>query len=138
MTETTRTERPRLFCVRCNPQQLHPTDRRATERGGHVMAFSRREARERRDMRLDRRGRHDRRVAASQHPESQHPNERERRKIDGRRAFDGYAWFEGCLEEAVQENWRLAEEDPGPSLPRAQPRLVVCPKCVDSSDSSGG
>ncbi|MBF0370746.1 MAG: hypothetical protein HQL52_14950 [Magnetococcales bacterium] len=47
------------------------------------------------------------------------PEEIERRETIGRRPFDGHAWFDGIIEDALEGAWEVQDEG----------RYVVCPKC---------
>ncbi len=109
----------RLFCVHCNPQYLYRPDRRVVHSGppGQVVDFP-----EQRN-RSDRRRRRDRRVAADL------PLGMEDRRAGtrGRRFCDGYAWFDGCIEEAVQAQWLVDGWDE--SADAEVPARVVCPTC---------
>ncbi|MBF0096913.1 MAG: hypothetical protein HQM04_01330 [Magnetococcales bacterium] len=109
----------RLYCRHCNPQDFYKPDRRAVQSQvlATVLPFV-----DKRRLQSDRRQRLERRRA-----DLSPPGVRDRRSAhSGRRFCDGYAWFEGCLEEAIQAHWHVewreeSEDD--------RPAVVLCPKC---------
>ncbi|MBF0399710.1 MAG: hypothetical protein HQL90_02965 [Magnetococcales bacterium] len=110
----------RLFCGHCNAQCFYHPDRRASqqlESATNLLPFV--------DLRKkkDRRRRHERRLV-----EELPAGMIERRSGSwGRRCRDGYAWFEGCIEEAIEANWyvRMVDDAADSGLPAT----VLCPKC---------
>lgn len=110
----------RLFCARCNPNNVYPKDRRTPRPGplATILPFPSLNQR----TQADRRKMHNRRVMAHFPPKE--PN---RRELKGRRPFDGYAWFEGCIERAIQEGWLVEDSDELPA--HASVGYVLCPDC---------
>ncbi|MBF0160716.1 MAG: hypothetical protein HQL88_00375 [Magnetococcales bacterium] len=109
----------RLFCAYCNPDCFYQEDRRIAnpEQRGSVLPF----ADHRRNP--DRRRRLERRVETMAPPG---PVER-RGRSRGRRAQDGYAWFEGCIDEALQGQWYVEQVEEGEDS--EHPAVVLCPRC---------
>ncbi|MEO5363134.1 MAG: hypothetical protein H7838_05870 [Magnetococcus sp. DMHC-8] len=110
----------RLFCASCNPQDFYRPDRRSPPgegTWGTLLLF----VEQRR--RTDRRRGPDRRVA-----DLLPAGLTDRRvMIRGRRFRDGYAWFEGCVEEAIHAHWQVDWCDE--ACDADAPALVLCPKC---------
>ncbi|MEO5340202.1 MAG: hypothetical protein H7837_06750 [Magnetococcus sp. MYC-9] len=109
----------RLYCAYCNPHRFFHPDRRAAQQGplGELVSMEEHRRKKARRQSLERRicmglpaGMADRRGASP-----------------GRRCRDGYAWFEGCIEEAMQAQWLVAVVDD--AVDSEQPALVLCPKC---------
>ena len=118
-------EQERYFCERCNPENVYQKDRRETDSQpllSNVISFSEAERRKRKD----RRKRYERR---NRDPIVRMPERRSSAK--GRRPFDGYAWFEGCIEEALQAQWRVEEVTVSSASPS---RRLLCPRCGQSKD----
>ncbi|MBF0461134.1 MAG: hypothetical protein HQL87_07045 [Magnetococcales bacterium] len=109
----------RLFCAHCNPNGFYLRDRRATDSDVLCAVLPFTEQRKQKDRRQVT----DRRVADLL-PEGM---ANRRCAVQGRRFRDGYAWFEGCIDEAIQANWHI-EKDRDGSDPDA-PATVLCPKC---------
>ncbi len=109
------------FCTSCNPKRHYQRDRRQLSRReemDRVLAFpdmKERRAKERR-ARKDRRRRGDRRIFDRPLPKG---IDQDRRQSKGRRLYDGHAWFEGMLEEAVNHGWVKAGKN-----------MCLCPRCV--------
>lgn len=109
----------RLFCGHCNAHCFYHPDRRATQVGmtGELLPF--------RDQRRhgERRRIPDRRIV-----EALPPGMTDRRSEKrGRRFRDGYAWFDGCIEEAIQAQWYIEMVDDASDT--GVPATVLCPKC---------
>ncbi len=109
----------RLFCAYCNHRYFYRPDRRTFHAGslGTVLPFEEQRTRTDRRRVLERRvadalptGMADRRGAAR-----------------GRRFRDGYAWFEGCIEEDIQSKWQM--DMVGELSDSDAPVVVLCPKC---------
>ncbi|WP_130471185.1 hypothetical protein [Candidatus Magnetaquicoccus inordinatus] len=109
----------RLFCGQCNPQDFFRPDRRAAQAKvlATVVPFV-----DKRRQQTDRRQMFDRRRV-----DLPPPGQWDRRcPQPGRRYSDGYAWFDGCLEEAVRAHWHVQWEEESED---DRPALVLCPKC---------
>ncbi|MBF0184792.1 MAG: hypothetical protein HQM06_10450 [Magnetococcales bacterium] len=109
----------RLYCGQCNPQDFYRPDRRAAKLNlqARVLPFV-----DKRRLQLDRRQTLDRRKI-----DLPPPGQWDRRTpIRGRRFCDGYAWFEGCLEEAIRSQWHVEWHEEGED---DRPARVLCPKC---------
>lgn len=119
-------EQERLFCEKCNPQNVYQKDRRETDLeslASNVLSFS--DAEERR-RRKDRRRGFDRRSRDSVSDVSER-----RSPVKGRRPFDGYAWFEGCIEEAILAQWQVEEANVSTA---AVSKPFLCPRCRQNRD----
>lgn len=111
----------RLFCARCNQERVYQKDRRVTntDQVADILPFSP----------IDQRNQADRRkVKKRRVTELFSPGMVDQRKSRGRRPFDGYAWFEGCIEDAVKERWVVREVD---DLVSVALKIVLCPECSD-------
>ncbi|MBF0141346.1 MAG: hypothetical protein HQL74_13840 [Magnetococcales bacterium] len=108
----------RLFCDQCNPRDFYRPDRRAVLEGPPCAILQFVEQR----TRTDRRQVQDRRIM-----DALPAGMTERRTATrGRRFRDGHAWFEGCIEEAIQSQWLVAVDESSDSN---EPALVLCPQC---------
>ncbi len=108
----------RLFCDQCNPRDFYRPDRRATPDRPPCTVLQFVDQR----TRTDRRRTQDRRVRDAL-PEGMIDR---RAATRGRRFRDGYAWFEGCIEDAIQSHWQVVVDE---SLGSDEPALVLCPQC---------
>lgn len=106
-----------LFCTSCNPQGAHERDRRVLGVRSSSAPYSTVFDKSRRSK-TGRRVVQDRRVR-----EDPAPDAPDRRQSKGRRPFDGHAWFEGCLEEAIHAKWSV-KKTKSTGL-----EAVLCPKC---------
>ena len=120
-TRGTMVEIIRFFCSKCNPQRFYQQDRRTTndteEQSPTVLPFSEADRRALKNRRKVR----DRRIV--ENPPKKTFNRRAGSK--GRRPFDGYAWFEGCIEEAIKEQWYIKKGDESHS---PVSKNAICPK----------
>ena len=109
----------RLFCAHCNPSRISQPDRRVANpnQKGELLPFT--ESRRSKDRRQTL----DRRVLVERFPAV----EERRDATQGRRYRDGYAWFDGCIDEVIQGQWYV-ERVERESVPDP-PTIVLCPKC---------
>lgn len=134
----------RIFCTRCNPQCFYQRERRkllSDAPPDNVLPFPRLDQQKQANQqkRSNQQKRNDEQKQANQRKQairrmvhdrrlnSQHPaNQEERRNTIGRRPFDGYVWFEGCLEEAIQEQWYIQRKE---TMAGSETETILCPKC---------
>lgn len=121
-------EKNRLFCTQCNPTCFYQPDRRAaeSEASARVLPFT---GVDRRVQADDRRGGHDRR-----NTEEHALAVSDKRASKGRRPFDGHAWFEGCLEDALEAAWFVGDVS---AFAAPSPEGVLCPQCHKKMASRG-
>ncbi|MBF0588500.1 MAG: hypothetical protein HQL53_05180 [Magnetococcales bacterium] len=108
------------FCDICNLDRYHQVDRRQArvpKPEGKLLQFPTQERR----AKSDRRQHGDRRERDLDPPDGT-----DRRTSNGRRPFDGYAWFEGVMDDALERGWdRWKRELHG----EGEGDLLICPRC---------